>query len=177
MSLNLQNVTRFFHGESLASIFKDQGIREQNKTIDDIYHYDDYSLEADHSFIQWIFPTPRASVYNGNAPVLSMEDIAILKKDPKVINWLNAFKSKMFDYFGISPKNYDKSRILNGHNGLRLSRAIECLTLFGIEVADIFDDIKDIIERGYVRPYCEVYDDKTLPIWFIRYKEAASKLR
>lgn len=170
------NVRRFFHGESLYDIFKGQGRQEDHKTIEDIYKYNYYMLEMDHSFIQWIFPTFRRSGFNMNAPVLTMEDIKILRQDPIIIKWLNLFKCKMFKYWGIQPKDYTNAKLLDGHDGLRLSRLIECLTLFGIEVADIFPVIQELISENIIYPDSQEYEGKFLLIWVIRYKEASKKL-
>lgn len=177
MNLNtVNNLTRFFNGESLANIFSNQAINEQNKTIFDIYNYDDRLIEDDHSFIQWIFPTPRASAFNRNAPVLTMNDISILRNNREIIRWLNLFKDKMFKYWGLTPKNTIQAHLLNGHNGLRFSRAIECLTLFGIEVGDIFTTVRELINIGVIRPSFDYYKGDYLPLWFIRYKESSEML-
>lgn len=170
MSKDLVNVIKFFHSEPVNRF------RNGEITIDLIYKYHDYELEADHSFIQWVFPTLRASAFNSNAPVLTLKDIEILRNDQVVVRWLQLFKEKMFEYWGINPIDFNKARLLNGHNGLRLSRAIECLTLFGIEVIDDFSTIQKMINDRIVSPYCEVYEGKLLPIWFIRYKESSEKL-
>eukprot|EP01039_Chlorochromonas_danica_P000071 gene71-77_t len=95
---HFQNVTRFFHGESLRTIFRDQGIHEDDKTIQTIYSYDGIQLEEDRSFIQWVFPTPRASRFNGNAPVLTLEDIGRLRTDREKICVLQKFYLDIMAY-------------------------------------------------------------------------------
>ena len=172
MSETFQIITRFFHGESLASILKGQGNRESDRTITDIYNYNDKQLEEDHSFIQWIFPTPRLSAFNRNAPILTKQDITMLKSDPTVMEWLNLFKYKMFTYWGIENKDFSQCKILKGHNGLRLSRAIECLTFFGIDIVTDLLVIDEFITLGILKPEMELYQGQMTPVWFIRYKQA-----
>lgn len=174
-STTVQNVTRFFNGESLSSIFSDRVVREKDKTINEIYNYTPDQLEDDHSFIQWVFPTPRASIYNSNSPILSMDDIFVLKKNERIIKWLTLFRDKIFGYWGLYPKDSNRVYLLNGHNGLRFSRAIECLTLFGIDVTYVFDTVMYFINNGIVTPRYEIYEGKNTPIWFIRYHESLLK--
>lgn len=167
MSTAASNVLRFFQGENLNSI-----IGRGNKTIEQVYNYDENELEDDHAFIQWVFPTPRSSAYNGDAPVLTIYDIIFLRTNPLIIDWLNKFKDKMFAYWGINPVNVQRSFLLNGHNGLRLSRAIECLTLFGIDISYALTVVNQLIEKNYLNPYYDNYQGRRYPVWFIRYFES-----
>ena len=176
MSNTILNVTRFFSGESIKSILADQGIIGEDKTIEDIYNYNRNLLEADHSFIQWVFPTSRPSAFNRDAPVLTLEEIKVLRNDKNIKEWLLKFKNKMFSYWGLSPLNGDHIRLLNGHNGMRFSRAIECLTHFGIEVAEVFANVRLFIDNGVLKPQYGNFYGETLPIWFVRYKESSGDL-
>lgn len=196
MSQSFINYLRFCTGESIDEILSktsylhsisisrkelsESSERDNTKecvfrNISRLLSYNDYQLEADHSFIQWMFPTPRGSQFNGNAPLISKQEINILKKIPAIRNMLILFKNKMFEYWGLQPYSSENIRRLNGHNGLRLSRAIECLTLFYIDVTDCFDILKQNIDNGLLRPFCEMYDygkgPQQIPVWFIRYYE------
>lgn len=172
MTSHKDNYLRFCNGESIDFIING---KHTKRTIEDIYNYNEEQLEDDHSFIQWIFPTPRASAYNPNAPILSIEDIKSLRTNENIINILLRFKEKMFSYWGIEPFNNSKISLLNSHNGLRLSRAIECLTLFGIDVKENFDVLNDCIISRILEPYCENYNGFLLQLWFIRYYENINK--
>lgn len=179
MSKNLNNVSDFFNGVNINKLVNDE---HSVKTIETIFNYNSYQLEADHSFIQWVFPTFRPSQFNPTAPVITLNEIKFLKKDPKIIEWLNKFKIKMFVYWGLMKSDdFEGSlsgdiKLLNGHNGLRLSRAIECLTLFGIEVSEIFDILKDNIRNGTLKSFSEMYEGIMTPLWFIRYIESSKML-
>lgn len=176
MLSNVEKVTKFFNGENISDILGDKSDKYDKKNIWDIYNYTDYKLETDHSFIQWIFPTQRPSAFNPTAPTLTYNEILMLKHDENIIEWLQKFKNKMFSYWGIKPVDSNRLLLLNGHNGLRLSRAIECLTLFGIFTPYDFSNFNIVIAGGFVRniiyPHMEKYEDKTIPIWCIRYHEA-----
>lgn len=161
-----KRVTNFFHGGC-----------EDNKTINKIFSYGPHELEADHAFIQWVFPTITPSAFNHNSPVLTVQDIAFLKQDPFIIIWLNRFRVKMFEYWGIIPLRRKDTQLLHGHNGLRLSRAIECLTLFGIDIDYEIDMLHQLIDHGIVKPTYALFNDEYMPIWFIRRQEALDKAR
>lgn len=165
MSLGLYEYIKFINGESIDSII---GNFETNTTIDDILNYDNSKIEQCHYFIQWIFPTNRESKFNDKCPILSKDDINSIKNNPKVIDYLNKFKSKFFEYWGIEPLNIQKISVLNGHNGLRLSRAIECLNMFDIDIQYIIHILIYGISIKILKPsYCN-----NKPIWFIRYDES-----
>lgn len=178
MSTDFTNVIKFFHGTDIRKITNDE---ISNVNIISIYNYDNYMLEYDHRFIQWVFPTFRQSEYNNTAPVISLKEIEDLRKDPIIIEWLIKFKNKLFIYWGLI-KHDDLEMgingnilLLNGHNGLRLSRAIECLTLFNIDISEIFPILDQNIKNKNLKPFCEIYKGKMTPLWFIRYDEALIK--
>lgn len=164
MASHLENYLRFCLGQSTSEILNKN---IENFTNDEIFSYKQ-ELETNHQFIQWVFPTPRPSNYNSNAPILTVSQIDSIKSIPTVINLLEDYRNFFFDYWGIYPENSERIKILNGHNGLRLSRAIECLTLFDIDIEYIFPILEKYIENGVLRPKMEKYKHERLPIWFIR---------
>lgn len=167
--LGINEYIRFIHGDSIDSII---GKDEKGTTINDILNYDNDKLESCHYFIQWIFPTNRISNFSNKCPILSKSDINDLRNSDIVINILSLFKDKMFEYWGIYPVNYEKMKLLNGHNGLRLSRAIECLNMFNINISYIVP----ILIRGIENKILEPKYEKGYPIWFIRYNESLNNL-
>lgn len=172
MSLNLLNYLKFSVGISIDMILTNT---DSSRNIQGIFEYDKEQLEDDHAFIQWVFPTYRPSAYNDRSPVLTKQEIISIRNSPVIRNILNKFKDKMFNYWGLYDGDNSKLQLLNGHNGLRLSRVIECLTLFRIDVTDIFPMLHEKIKSGVLNPRCEYYtlDSKNvnLPIWIIRYYE------
>ena len=164
---SVANFLRFCLGQSIHDITNSG---DEKSSVEDIFEYTD-KLESNHSFIQWVFPTPRTSEYNSNCPILSEQDIDKIKNIRIINEILLDFKNFFFDYWGIIPENKDKIRLLNGHNGLRLSRAIECLTLFNIDVREIFPILEKYIELKIIHPKMENYKGEMIPIWFVRFIE------
>lgn len=181
MSIGAKNYLKFLNGESinisnkLCSQNSEQlnSVNSVNPNIIDIYNYSDEMLEQDHGFIQWIFPTSRASAFNPNAPVLKAQDINYLKTRSDIKESIKAFGKKMLKYWGIAPYDEERIKILNGHNGLRLSRYIECATLFGIDIdsANLFQILENAEAKKLIKPSYEEYNGESMMIWKIRYLE------
>eukprot|EP00435_Cladocopium_sp_Y103_P068359 s2_g31.t1 len=53
----------------------------EGRMLDDILRWDDRTMEAVHDYVQWIFPTDEASMFNSQAPLLSPELAAICRPD------------------------------------------------------------------------------------------------
>lgn len=104
-----------------------QGTRRtgHGKSFLDILAYDDRHLESDHQYIQWIFPLPDASAYNSDAPLIDVKSVFAnpIAKGSVVLSY-----DKMRNFWGLGDEvDLDKLRSLNGHNGLRFSRALQSL--------------------------------------------------
>lgn len=162
--LGINEYIRFINGESIDSILNKN---ETGTSVKDIINYNN-RLERDHCFIQWVFPTDRISNFNTNCPILNRLEIFNLRSNKRVIDTLSLFKDKMFEYWGILPTNYERMSLLNGHNGLRLSRAIECLNFFCFDISFIIPILNDAIKKGILIPKYEL----GIPVWFIRYRNS-----
>jgi len=142
-------------------------------------NYSSQEIENDHSFIQWIFPTMRPSNYNFNAPVLTYEEIQILKQKDEIKYYLELCGYKFCKYWGIFPFNVNRIEILNGHNGLRFSRFIECMILFDIKI--FITIIKDVLPKIVSDPqirYLEVtYEGVKMSVWEMRYYETLENIK
>lgn len=165
---NAKKIIRFCNGESLGEICNENG---SHSSIIDIYNYDDDMLENDHYFIQWIFPTTRLSLFNYFAPILTIKEINYLKTRTDIRDMLNAFGIKMLKYWGLMPYDKKKIKILNGHNGLRLSRFIECLTLFEIDISELFPILEEAEHEGILKPKYIEHNGENITIWKKRYLE------
>ncbi|MBD2451543.1 hypothetical protein H6G76_31385 [Nostoc sp. FACHB-152] len=126
------------------------GIDRQGRKIEDVWSWNYEKLEDVHDFIQWIFPLPELSIYNPNAPVLTVEDISYFKSSEKLKDRLLKSLDLMLDFYGfvrledkgnvkiIKNLNYD-NRIQkwvtpNNHNFLRITRILRSITLLGLSV-------------------------------------------
>lgn len=113
------------------------GTDSKGRSLQDMLSWNDAMFEAVHDFIQWVFPLYEKSLHSINTPILSQEDIALLKAS-KAAQYNMLLSLERFEKFlGIS-KNEDAKRVnqwaRNGdHNLLRITRVIRSLRLFGLE--------------------------------------------
>lgn len=109
----------------------------------DLFNWDDDTLELKHNYIQWYFPLAVASECNGDAPVLSFHELNALRKDEMVRVRQRMALNRMLKFFSI------KRSFLNGlelqmnprpewihlnpsktdHNYLRITRIMSSLVL------------------------------------------------
>lgn len=128
----------------------------QGRTLKEMHDLPDWKLERTHDVIQWMFPTDIASQHSEGAPVLTPEDIEIIKNDPHIQAIIQLSLTRMVwfyekDDYWITQKN---------HNFLRLTRILRCLWLAGLKhdyvclqkaLDDIFIDYPDIVgEETYL---------------------------
>lgn len=146
-----------------------------NRNIVGIYNFCDDDLERYHDYIQWIFPTITASAFNKNAPVLTLSDYEILRSSWPIRKIIYYLALKLLNYWGFYNNENSRLNLLHGHNGLRLSRLIECLTLFWFDVSWIITKITDLIAERKLSPKYMEYNGEIRPIWIIRYLENKDK--
>lgn len=153
-----------------------------SESFERIMKYNEEQLEKDHAFIQWIFPTVRASAFNNNAPLLNLNDFLTRREfqDCKS-KMLNRSLPLMLNHFGISKdmtsvENERKFRYLDGHNGLRFSRILQSLQYHDLgETASklYLFVISNVTERGVSVAIDKISRE---PIWLIRLKEAEDEM-
>ncbi len=149
--------------------------------------YTDRELEFDHAYIQWIFPLPEASRFNPDAPLI---DVSELKKElqgngSSNENTVRILKEnheravlKMVQFWGIDPFNAKRLACLNGHNGLRFSRFIQCMVYHGhqVQARSVLDNVLAIVnstdpnQAKMLRPSMDRASGMT--IWEERYLHA-----
>ena len=114
----------------------------KGRLLTDIWNYTDYEIEANHDFIQLIFPLdkPSKAVFN-NLFLKNNKQINILRTDDVVKK--NILKS--CDWFLIFLKNNNQWKNYSDHNQLRITRIIECLRLL-ISDKDANDFYKNIFK-------------------------------
>eukprot|EP01031_Cornospumella_fuschlensis_P025091 gene25091-30305_t len=104
-----------------------QGTRPtgHGRYFQEILAYNDRQLEADHQFIQWIFPLPDPSPVNPNAPLIEIKSLSAnaVAHEKMCLSY-----QKMCQFWGLGDQlDLEKLKSLNGHNGLRFSRALQSL--------------------------------------------------
>ncbi len=107
-----------------------------------IMHWSDYTLEADHDYIQWMFPSNEPSQMNDEAPVLTFDESEIFKNDPVLKEKIKKSFERFLEFLGFRLTNDDQiilvdrspSWIVKGvfdHNIMRVTRVFKCLRLTG----------------------------------------------
>jgi O-acetyl-ADP-ribose deacetylase (regulator of RNase III) len=157
------------------------------KLYSQILKYDAVEMEMDHQFIQWIFPLDEPSMYAPSAPVIDIMELSIATKNlpyiiPKLqlsyhlimkhwgfnVNYvekdnantvINLFHNSSKPYMELQKaRNFKKKiELLNGHNGLRLSRVLQSLVYHGQKKLAIYTYTKIMENISYLHP--SVNDD------------------
>ena len=102
-----------------------------------ILAFDDDAMHELHDFIQWLFPLPEPSRAFHAAPVLSQDDLAVMRASAVCQARLAAARARMTEFLNANPvwlQAYD-------HTHLRITRMIRSTRLIaGDEAAD---DVRD----------------------------------
>ncbi len=126
--------------ELLAFQF-DNGTDHIGRKISDIWILDNFTLEHDHSYIQWLFPIDKSTKFNLHAPILSQSDRDRFKESPHLKANQQKSLARMSNFFGLDwtdgvflakPELHMRTHIWlkrGGHNHLRISRIIKSLAL------------------------------------------------
>ena len=120
-----------------------EGTDSQGRKITEIWALNDFWLEHDHKYIQWLFPIDTQTKFNRHAPVLSANDIAAFMASDELQHVQRKSLELMLRFFGM---NFQGDEIIpteqlnirdhiwlkrGGHNHLRISRIIRSLALCG----------------------------------------------
>ncbi len=147
----------------------------QGRTINEIWALNDFWLEHDHKYIQWLFPIDTQTKFNRHAPVLTFEDKKVFAESEQLKQSQRHSLSIMLRFFGMQQ---DGNKILatehlsirdhiwlkhGGHNHLRISRIIRSLMLCGqpelshrfqramLETAERFGEVSDITKEYWLK--------------------------
>lgn len=125
--------------------------------LDEMLNWSNYSLEMEHDWIQWAFPSNEPSGINDYAPVLTLAESEAFKSDVELQKkvqvmferFLNFLEFKMVVTEGeiqISPMYEEIPWWINhfNHNMLRVTRVLKSLRLTGNEnyAAAFFEALK-----------------------------------
>lgn len=109
----------------------------RQRLLQDILAWPDERLESQHDFIQWLFPLPEPSPFNPHAPVLTVEEIALLGADPACRHGMLLALERMRRFYGVpsggEPVKCSNALVHGGHNDKRISRMLRCLRLAGLQ--------------------------------------------
>jgi hypothetical protein len=158
----------------LIAFYRDGGDDNRGRTLEDLWEYDYDRLEAEHDYIQWMFPSDEKSIFNPRAPPFPKHVQATFLESPEIrANVRKSFEiyAEFLGFvtiFGRLQRGPDfPSRAENwlrgsmNHNFLRCTRVLKCLWLCGeTELARSFlAELEQLAKDGLMR------NKKTLEFW------------
>jgi hypothetical protein len=130
----------------LVEFYRGAATDTEGRRLEEVWGWDDDSLEAVHDFIQWLFPLPEPSNFNPDAPLLTAADVAAFRADALLRSRLRRSFERFLSFLGLTID--EGGRVAEGpnfvarvrdawaypnHNWLRVSRVLRSLTLLGLE--------------------------------------------
>ena len=73
----------------------------EGRMIDEVWAWNHVRLEAQHDYVQWLFPLPEPSQYNPSAPLLDDRQIETFCSDAALVGRLRASLDLMLDFYGL----------------------------------------------------------------------------
>ena len=128
----------------LIAFLKNEETDFKGRSLTDIWAYDDSQIEANHDFIQLLFPLNKASKHSFHGVYLNDDAQVIEIKNNKAIQ-TNILTSA--NWFLMFLKRVDYWRVGYNHNHLRITRIIECLRLLinNYEADKFYKDVLTIL--------------------------------
>jgi len=134
-------------GDDPVVAFYGGGPDVEGRTLDEILAWDDQQLEDVHDYIQWLFPTAKASMFNSRAPLLTPGAIAAFGERAELRTRLLAALGRMLRFYGFELETKGRPVVRRGpnwserrgewltpgnHNLLRITRILDCLASVGL---------------------------------------------
>jgi len=122
-------------GSAITAFLEGEGPDSRGRTLFDVLAMDNAALEANHDFIQWLFPLREPSRAVPDAPVLTDDAVEAIRNSGMAQYALAAATDRM-DAFYRATHDW---LMPNDHNHLRITRIIRSLRLLvGDDQADAF---------------------------------------
>ena len=165
---------------NLIPFYRGQEPNNRQATFEQILSWDDGQLEADHHYIQWLFPLASQSNHNRTAPVLDAETIQTFRNDAALKSQMLRSFRRMLTFYGLQMNegpiaitrapNFNARATVwltppdqNYHNFLRVTRIIRSMNILGLpEYGKAFYSIMENIARN---EGAAVVSPETLRIW------------
>lgn len=131
-------------------------IEDGTYTLQEILDKDDNWWEANHDFIQYVYPTDEPSKFNPDAPVLTKEFTELFIKSLD-----DSINPRLFERFGNFIRNTNCLILSFNHNYLRFSRILKFIALICSKELSLF------LLETYISKYHLLKQDKvqSLHIW------------
>ncbi len=119
----------------IVEFLQGDGLDGRGRTLFDVLAMNDVALEHTHDFIQWLFPLPEPSAAVPDAPVLTPDDIRVIRESELAPIALAAATDRMANFY----RSTHGWLMPNDHNHRRITRIIRSLRLLvGDAEADTF---------------------------------------
>ena len=128
----------------LIAFLRNEEVDFKNRTLSDIWAYDDMQIETNHDFIQFLLPLNTLSRHSFHDIYLS-DDAQITEiRSSKAIQ---ANIRTSANWFLMFLKRVNYWRVGYNHNQLRITRVIECLRLLisDCEADKFYQDVLSIL--------------------------------
>jgi hypothetical protein len=134
--------------QRLLAFYEGTGTDGAGRTLVAITASNFATLEAEHDFIQWLFPLPERSPVNPEAPTLTQAIIGAFRSDPALRASLRRALDRMLAFYGLAmaprgevlevaptPAFAERRKVWlhrNNHNHLRLTRILRSCYLLSL---------------------------------------------
>ncbi|CAJ1382525.1 unnamed protein product [Effrenium voratum] len=136
----------------LRGFLRGEGPDSENRMLMDILRWGDMDMERVHNYVQWIFPTDEASMFNMDAPLMTPAVQEICRNDPVIQQNFDHILARFLSFLGLQmAENDGKFKVSRAkhfdtrvpdcwssmfgmgrnHNWLRISRVLHCLGMIG----------------------------------------------
>lgn len=112
---------------AIIEFYTGSGQDHRGRSFADYMSMSDQDREYVHDYIQWLFPLTEESRFNLDAPVLTEEDIQVLRDSKMAQYRLGLATLRMESFYW----NYEHWRSEGDHNHMRITRILKCLMLLG----------------------------------------------
>ncbi len=112
-------------GHPILAFLTGDGRDPSGLTLDELLDSPDATLEDRHDFIQWLFPIDEPSRAVPGSPILTPDDIAMIRASGRALANLHAAAERMKRFYGRT----HGWRVGHDHNHLRITRIIRSLRL------------------------------------------------
>ncbi len=112
----------------ILDFYNNVGVDAAGRNLAQVIALTDQEFEDVHDFIQWLFPLPEPSKAQPQSPILTEEELVIMKADPMIIKRVEVALLRYTNFL------VHTTRWKRGfdHNHLRITRALRFLTLMGM---------------------------------------------
>lgn len=128
------------------------------RTLEEVLEHDDDWLEREHNYIQWLFPLLEESQQVHDAPVLSLEDVDVLRQDTNAIANQQRAVERILKFY----KSNDHWLTQMDHNHLRITRLLKSVRLLQSleEAENVYNTLMEQVHKAG-----DPIDSKNIAYW------------